>query len=493
MAARGAMQQVELVEPTPDDGAARAGTGPGGAWWTRWRRVPGWVWLAAVAVVIALVSVQVGIDAHERAADARLGRIAGAVAPLHGPPHGAWTIQGPDAQLLRQGLVAGDVALGVRPDPDGSRHVDAIGLSDGRLRWSATLDGPDPVRARTDAPFADAACRLVVGAVPAQVACVTTDQVATFSDGLLYVTRPATRGHLVVLDAATGRRVVDRATAATPAFVVLPGLVVLAQAGRDGHTHLTAQALAHATPRWTYVSPSTVPEAVGEPLLQLAAVGRHAFVLVDGSGGATVLDASGHVLSGPSGPLAAWSAPAGSGAALLVAGAHVGSGDGVISTTLVRPGLPDVQVSGRVAVPVADDGSLSGLVVTVGRGGVRGFDAASGRLRWTVPVTPAGNEAVVLGGTVVLGTYHGLVGIDGRDGHVRWKVTTAPEVEVTDLRSDGRYVLAVEATTTGADLAAYTPGSGRLVWTSAVASGDVRPVGRALVAFIGDTATRVAS
>jgi len=307
---------------------------------------------------------------------------------------------------------------------------------------------------------------------------------------MLYVTRPAQHGHLVVLDAATGRRVVDRATSPTPVFAVLPGLVVLAEAGSDARTHVVAEDLTTGDVRWRYRSPVRSVLATGEPFLRLLVVGDQV-VLVDGSGTATVLTASGAARRPTSRPLLGWSVDA-SGAVWLLTGGAVGSGDAAAGTVVVRPHGADVALPGRGVAPVVDDGSLPGLVVSSGRSGTHGADAGTGGRRWASPVEAQPVGSLVLGGRVVLATADGVAALDGRDGSTVWATAADDGAVVTGLASDGRHVLAVEQGAGDTVLVALRASDGRIAWRAPLPPGDVRVLDRELVVVGPGYAARVA-
>lgn len=521
MARAVAMTRVE-VEEAPSvaprapgtDGAPPSGVpGPGGAVGSR-RHVGRWL-AVAVVVALGLAGAQAAFDAHERTVDARLARIAGAVGRVDAAPSVAWRTDGPGAVVIGQRVVAGGLAVGVLTSADGSRDVVGYDLADGRRRWTVRMDGPNPLRARTEAPRATTACEVVPppqsspqpsphpearpapqpvprGAppAPAQVACVTTDQVAAFSDGQLYVTRPAQHGHLLVLDAATGRRVVDRPTSPTPAFAVLPGLVVLAEAGTDARTHVIAEDLVTGEVRWRYRSDVPSVVATGEPFLRLFAVGRQV-VLIDGSGTATVLTSTGAARRPATPPLLGWSVDT-TGAVWLRTGT-AGAGDPDPTTVVVRPRGDDVVLPGRGAAPLVDDGSLPGLAVTSARGGTTAVDLSTGARRWVSSMRAELPGSLVLGGRVVVVTDRGVAALDGRDGSTDWFARADAGGVVTALASDGRRVLVVEEGGGDSVLVALRASDGRVEWRAPLPPGDLRVLARELVVVGPGYAARVAS
>lgn len=443
---------------------------------------PRWV-VAALVVVAGLVAAQLALDAHGRAADARLARVAGAVAPLRAAPHVAWTVTGAEAQVVAQGLAADGVAVGLRPRADGSRDAVGIGLDDGKVRWSVVLDGPDDLRALTPSPDADAACRLVPGVQPAQVACVTTNRVATAAYGLYTVRRGATRGHLVVLEVATGRTVVDRAAPPSPTFVALPGELVVARTGADERPHVAGEDLATGAARWD----DALAPMPGGSLPGLVAMGPRALAVLDGSRSAQVIAADGRVLQAAAGPLAA-SGVTPAGDLWLVSGVHVGSGDGLVTSRLVRADGVGLEVTGRID-PGADP--RTGLVVTTGAQ-VRAF-APGGAPRWTAEVPTTRTGALVLPGMVAVATDAGLVALARDDGRRLWRVGVGPDVEATSLLTDGVDVLAVESGPGGVALVAHRTSDGSVRWRVPLPSGDVRALGRALVVVSSGSVSRLAA
>ncbi|MDM7854510.1 outer membrane protein assembly factor BamB family protein [Cellulomonas alba] len=475
----------------PAEGGSGRAAGPG-------RHGGRWIAVAAV-VVAALAGTQAAVDAHERTVDARLARIAGAVQRVDAAPSVVWRSDGLGAVVIGQRVVAAGLAVGILTSRDGSRDVVGYDLADGRRRWAVQMDGPDALRARTEAPRATAACAVVpppassrggTPSAPEQVACVTTDQVAAFSDGQLFVTRPARHGHLVVLDAATGRRVVDRPTSPTPAFVVLPGLVVLAEAGADARTHVVGEDLVTGDVRWRYRSAVPSVIATGEPFLRLVVVGRQV-VLVDGSGTATVLSSTGAARRPTTRPLLGWSVDA-SGGVWLETGAAPGSGGSDPATVVVRPRGGEVVLPGRGVAPLVDDGSLPDLVVSSAAGRTTGADASTGARRWVSSLQAEPPGSLVLGGRVVVVTPRGVAALDGRDGSTDWVARADAGGVVTALASDGRRVLAVEEGGGDAVLVALRASDGRVEWRAPLLPGDLRVLARDLVVVGPGYAARVA-
>lgn len=343
------------------DGGREAGPddAPGG----RRRRAT----LLAVAAGVAaagLVVAQLVLDAQERARYAAWAQLPGVVAPLGDHLEVAGTI---DGELVNRSISATRPAgtlVSVPVAPDGSVDVVSLDLATGDERWRVPALPADARRAAAREPYVSVPpCAL--GAELDLVACLVSDGFDhTTADGA-YLRVPSTWARLVVLDAATGRTVLDREVS-VDSSVALAGRTAVV-AGIDGREAVVVALDARTgTERWEHrhaLARRIEPEAPADPFgrrVDLVA-GGGLVAVTDAYGGARILgleDGAGRRAYGADSWVGKVQDEPGTGAVYLV-----GEGDG--STLLARPGAPLVELEGYPVPVGVDDGSAPDLVLTV--------------------------------------------------------------------------------------------------------------------------------
>lgn len=485
MAARPGMQTVELQEEpavalerartAPSDGPGSFGDVPTTAPAGRRRR---W-WLAAAGVAaVGLVVAQVAVGAHERRRDALAAAVPGAVARADSTLHPVWRMDDAQRRFVTSSVRFGDTAVGIVTAQDGSRTVHALDVATGENLWSYPVNGPDHQRAEGgDDVVQPGSCTAVAGGGPARVACYVTDGVSVQTGGeLVLQLRPAKHGRIIVLD-ASGTAVVDRQTPLASAFAATGSLLVLGSSGANQHRVVEAEDLATGARRWSWQTPTATGDQVGlgqHLTFQLFALGSAVGVALPG-GQVVVLGADGSVVHDAISRVYSWS-PTGSTVVLGLSG---------VTTRLVRPGSPDVSLSGAPVRTAADDGSVPGLVLTSDGERLHAWDARTGATRWQARIAPQ-SRAVVLHGRVALLGGGALVVLDGRSGVTLAAVPPTAGATLAGPLSDGRHLLLAElgANDGSATITAYSSGGDR-VWSTRLPPGTsaLQQAGRQLLVY----------
>ncbi|KQY23029.1 hypothetical protein ASD16_10570 [Cellulomonas sp. Root485] len=424
MPRRDALTTVELVEADDADDAVAQEPG------TRTRSRKRW-WLLAVPVAAAVLAagVQLGSDALERAADARIAALPGAIDPVGDSVQALWRSE-PGTGALAHGLVAHDALHAVLVGPDGAVSYDAVDLRSGDQLWSTTLRGPDP--AQTDPLYPNAStCTpdAEPGAEPERVVCLVTDGP---TPGAIEP-RPGTESRIVVLDLADGHVLADRPGPPVASLAVLPGLAATAVV-EDRHVVVVSADPLTGRELWRYRHPEPSEQ---EPWI---GAGGGVVVVFGTPGGPIVLSASGDRVP---------TEPGTTGWGTTEEGWFVTerSDPGGRIQRVVRPGEPPVEVTGRLLDRTVDDGSVPGLEVSVG-GITSGWDAGTGEQLWEadISVPPYQDEDVlIIDGMVFLTSDDAVVALDARTGETRWTAARQQGSYVGQLLTDGAHVILVEA------------------------------------------------
>ena len=133
-------------------------------------------------------------------------------------------------------------------------------------------------------------------------------------------------------------------------------------------------------------------------------------------------------------------------------------------------------------LPVVDDGSVPGLLLSTGtdlrsEGGdgsivLHGRDIETGDDLWEVRLDVPENDGVVVArGRVFLSTFTGVVALDGRTGDVLWSVDEPVGEWFNGVMTDGRHLLVPVGTSDRASstgIIAFDPASGQEVWRAPV-------------------------
>ncbi|GEK22412.1 outer membrane protein assembly factor BamB family protein [Cellulomonas xylanilytica] len=478
MSRRDTLAQVELVE---DDEPVPPERDPA-------RRPRNRRWLLAVPVVAALlVGVQLVTDARDRAADARVAALPGAVDPLGEDLEVRWRADQAAAPSMF-GPVRDQMLHGPVTGPDGAQTYDAVDLRTGELAWSTPLTGPDGrlVEPRTSptttcGPWGDP------GTDPERVVCLVTDGYQRHSAEGLDESAAPTRSRLVVLDVTDGSVLADHPGPLATSVAVLPGLAATATLDDDQHLVVVANDPLTGEELWRYRGTDPAGGPMEANVTWTSGVGG--MVVLSGlPGGPVMLSASGErVETGPD--VRSWGTT--SQGWFLTERPDPDGGAPV--QRVYRPGAAPLEVLGRLLERRVDDGSVPGLEVSTGAR-TYGWDGRTGDQLWDADVvaTPGWHDSVlVLDGTVYLSATGAVVALDARTGETRW---TAPRLEGAywgDLLTDGPHLLLVEmpqdAVGTGF-VTALDRRTGTFVRRMKVPAGfpAVVAVGRSLVATNGE-------
>jgi outer membrane protein assembly factor BamB len=469
------MRQVELVENgEPDDDLAEPEVAA-----ARRVRLRRWWWVPLVVAGLAL-GAQQGVDAYQRHTAARYAGVPGVLAPIQAPLTVRWTIRDTLHWSWRP-IDADHVAAA--GSIDGVAQGVSVDVRTGRYAWRTALPQPAGDGGRCE-PVTPGPGDGPGRGTPQQVVCLTGDTVET-PDGAAPDPGPA---HLTVLDAATGHRLHEFATTAAQGFDVGDDVAVLAIGRGDGRDDVRAIDLRTGTVRWSTTTPVSRSQQAQAAAVVVVAGGE---ALVFDTGGVSRLAlADGTVLSPPQ-PVLALSLSADRSRAQLT----TRTGYSPLTVVVGGPG-GDVTLPGLDRSPVADDGSLDGLMLTQVGDKLTAY-GSTGKVTWTAPETVS--ATVVLGGVVYGSTGTGAVALDGRTGHVRWRADVGPST-AAQLLTDGFHLL-LDVGATGADpldnprreIVALDKAHGTVVWRSPYPAGSgsyVRPFGHALLGF-GDTSTGI--
>ncbi|MBO3103399.1 outer membrane protein assembly factor BamB family protein [Cellulomonas fengjieae] len=477
MGRRGALQQVELHEadaPEPRSAPAR----------TRHPRR----WAAGVAaVVLALGAVQWVTASREDAAQARLARVPGVLAPVDDTLEVLRTL-GPQDLVTLVGEPAGTLIRG----EDGAQSYRWMVPGDQGRGWTAALLGATPVLADTVRTFGDTVCttdepRGAGTAAADHVLCVVTDGARRVLDTGAVEEVPATSTELVVLDTADGSVVARRPLAQGTSIAALPSLAVVGGLRGESMT-VTAYDPLTGEQRWTY-------EDAWTPGPRDASVFRAGdLIAVSMPGGElTLLSSEGAVvrdgITAPGGetPGAGWGwgleTDPRDDTLVLLGQAFDGTSR---ATFLAADGDPagDVAVDGTPVTVGVDDGSVPGLLLTADRS-LHAWDDATGDELWSADVRST-TTALVVRGRVVVTTERAVVALDGRSGRELWRTDELTGLTPSALLTDGAHILAAldRTGTSGVPaLAAYDPATGAEQFRAPYPDGviELGSVGRALV------------
>lgn len=442
------MRSVELVEPDGPD--VRAGRPDHRR---TYRRIA--IALAVVMLGVAVVA-QRRADAHADARDEHLASIDGLIAAPHLPLRARWTLAHPDASVV-YGRAADGVLLG-GSSVDGNVELHGVDAATGAVLWRTPVDVPvdqtlwawcDPLRTSADVELA--VCTAGPDAPAAAVALASRT---------LWTVVPR-----------TGRILTTMQVRGDATVLVTSSELVVADNPSHGRWRVRSLDPSTGSPRWTFA-----PEvgARSDQLVQPQ--------LIDDGDDRVLASLSNHVwLLDPKGqPLVDRATPDGTWWTALRPGSSVGR-------TLARRGdssgitlLPEGRTTevAEPAVPVhPDDGSAPGVVFTSGPRGHQALVARSsstGEQQWRSPENAL--TALVLDGTLYIGTPTGLVALDASTGEVRWRRDVGQAVD--EMTTDGTDLLVVSPPTT---VTAYALSDGHPAWTADVADA----VGASTVATIG--------
>lgn len=418
----GGVREVELVEEAPDE-ARRAARRHGGVW-RRWWPVP-------VLVVGLVVAAQAILDARARRHDAFLASLPGTIAPVPERLDVRWEVSTQDQPVVAAGFEVGGAFVGARRMGDGSFDALALDTGTGAVRWATALQAASDARASAASPVCVGTRATTPTASPSSTAARTdartaADAVGTGTALVCAVPFSAQAARLVTVDAADGSVLASVAVPRTDALAVDGATTYLA--ARTDNGTCAVRAVVDGTSRWVTV----VRCGAGARLL---AAGGQVAVGASTDGWTTVLASDGRVVAAVDGSTT--TAAVGD---LIVTSTSVG---GKVRSRVYAAGREPVAVAGTVMVPQVDDGSAAGVVVTADRES-RGYDAATGRLLWRVPLALSGAYLVRDGRIVSSSSQDLVVEIDAHSGKVRHRAAVQRDALAMTPMTDGpRYFTVV--------------------------------------------------
>jgi len=406
-----------------------------------------WWALGLVAVLVgAAVAVQQRGDA--RAADrlAALAQVPGVLAPLDAHVAALWTLPAEQASVVNARPVAG-VLLGGSSGTDGF-HLQGVDAASGRLLWRTPVDVPNDETLWSW-------CRPTSSSgVPLAVCTAGPDAPAALialSSRTVWTVEPTTGTVL------TSRRVRGNST-----ILVTDDQLLVTSGTVDGDWDVTSVDPRDGTDRWTYRLPRG-RRGTGQvqPQLLDAGSGR---VLASMAGQASVLDQDGR-------PLTTLSTDPGTWWVALRSGAQIGRGSSQGAgprSVLLLPDLTTVAVPEQPVAVTVDDGSAPDVLLTRSEDGTTlvARSATTGARLWRAALEV--RSAIVVQGTVYVGTGTGLVALEASTGAVRW--TRDLDRPVETLTTDGDDLVTVVPPTS---LAAYSRHDGTPAWHVDLGAADL--------------------
>src|SRR5450830_22513 len=480
---REAMQPVELSDPTDPDGAGPDAPGSsehGGAdarpRWSRGRR---WALAVLAALVVGLVSTQMVLDARERARLAHLATVPGVLAPLDASVGALWsTDDGATLSALDGGSV-GDLRVGGYVDELGQRSVRAVRTRTGQVVWSTVLNGPLATgpQAFGGAPL----CSMNDQAeTPRRLLCLVNNGMSELSADGHRSTTASTSARLVALDPATGEQQAQRDVPASASRDVglLGGLAVVASRSDAGHLVVTAAEPLTGDVRWQFESPEPLAPALPDGSVADAS-GISVEVVADrvavsASGGELwVFSGTGDVLYQAAAERTTGLQESRPGLLTVVRSGPAGA-SGQSTTILSHEGKTGATFDEPPLYFTADDGTLPGLLFTVGDGPLA-RDVTTGKLVWTSPGQVdrgalllgmrADHSAVLIDGRLyVMGYGRRLVALDAATGASLWEQRITQSAS-SQIFTDGSSLLVPQVRSgLTQTLVAFDPEDGHHVW-----------------------------
>ena len=371
-----------------------------------------------VLVVGLALGAQATLDARARHHDAFLAGLPGTLAPLPERLAVRWEVPTTEQPVVAADFEVAGAFVGARRMADGSFDALALDTGTGQVRWATPLQAPSDARASTVSPTCvGTRASSSAGAAPATRSA--TDVVAAGEALLCLVPASPEASRLVTVDARNG---------SVLAAVDVPRADVLAAdrgttylATRTANGTCVVRALVGGATRWATAA------RCGAGAELVAAGGQVAAGTADG-GWTSVLSSDGRVVAGVDGTTA--TSVVGD---LLVTSTSVG---GKVRSQVFAAGRAPVAVDGTVMVPRVDDGSAAGVVVTADRES-RGYDAATGRLLWRVPLALSGGYLVRDGRIVSSSSQDLVVEIDARSGEVHHRAAVQRDALAMTPMTDG--------------------------------------------------------
>ena len=444
-------------------------------------------WPVAVGVVAVLAVTQATLTTRDRSHLSRIQARPGVARTTDASVTEKWRRDVPGSMELAQSATVVDGRwVGAAVAADGTQTIQAIDAKTGSTTWSTVLAGPEP--AATDAQLPTPTCGLArpIGAASGSptLLCLVLGGYATPGGSASSTSPEPSSARIVVVDPATGAVTAERAAAPSSVLAVDAEVAYVAEVTADGFGLVTATDARTGEASWTFKTPQPLQVTTGKPLhVRLSALdGR---VLVGSEQGAWLLSSDGSVER---------KVAAVAGAALVAPRAGVlalqtwsGSSSPHLNVLASDSGsAAGPTIRGDVVTPTIDDGSAPGLIFT-GGSHLTAWDAASGEERWSISVSSAVRNVVLLDGRLYQSTEIGLRALDATSGALLWQKRLLMPVGSSHLPtvvSDGRAVFLLEMASTRR-LVAFDPTDGSRMWASKLPEDttDLAVVGGRIVAL----------
>lgn len=431
-------------------------------------------WPVAVGLVLIVAAAWVVAGLRERDRAARLAAEPELLAALR--PELAEVWRAPMRGWGRVAAADGDLVL-FGSSPQYGAAVELLAGDTGRVRWQTPLPeivaGGDiwclPLPSGADgtaATIEHIACRVVVGP--------SLQRQPGESRTLAQV-------RIVVLDAATGARLADRALDGTNVSLTAfgPDLLV-SERLPGGFARVTREDPLTGEIRWAYRSTGPVRGSGGRSGFLDTQV-QHGVVVVRGAV-AVALTPDGEVLGEWGLPGDDWAARGGWGLEVSALGdgrLAVGEAGGLwilddeFGRVLDSRHGGGFAIKGPVLDPVVDDGSADDILFTVPRaqGGMAAQDARTGEQLWAAGDSRWG-RAIVLDRRLIVVGRRELLALDARSGELLWSVPVPRGNHGQQVLTDGRVVVVpTSERALGSILRAFDPADGRERWSAPLPGG----------------------
>ena len=447
------------AHPAPPDDGPRA---------TAAARARRW-WPVAVGVVAVLAVTQATLTTRDRSHLSRIQARPGVAQTTDAAVTEKWRRDVPGSiELAQSATVVDGRWVGAAVAADGTQTLQAIDPETGATTWSTVLAGPEP--APTGALLPAPTCGLDRPTGTASdsptLLCLVLAGYATPGGSASSASPEPSSARIVVVDPATGAVTAERAAAPSSVLAVDAEVAYVAEVTADGFGLVTATDPRTGASRWTFRTPQPLQVTPGQPLhVRLSAAdgrvlmgskqGPAWLLSSDGSVEREITDVAGAALVAPrAGVLALQTWSGSSSPHLNVLASDSGSTAG-----------PTIQ--GDVVTPTIDDGSAPGLIFT-GGSHLTAWDATSGAERWSVSVSSAARNLVLLDGRLYQSTEIGLRALDATSGALLWQkrvLIPAGSSHLPTVVSDGRAVFLLETASTRR-LVAFDPTDGSRMWAS---------------------------
>ncbi|WP_456846394.1 outer membrane protein assembly factor BamB family protein [Cellulomonas sp. P5_C6] len=439
----------------------------------------------AALLVAALAATQGTISWRQNAAIARLAAVQGVVPELDGHLDAGTSYSAMETSVLVGSPGDGRLVRG----PDGSLTYH-WGPAD-HPTWTTQVLGPVPALAGALSVSSPSLCAPDVTPdadatdAPRVVCLITDGGTAVLDDQGRSTDVPATATFVEVLDTASGAPLARWPAPATTTFTLLDGQIIVGTT--QGTTDIvTSRDVLSGAVTWTHEVPLAAdPPRGGVSVSRF----KDMLILQTSAGRIQLLSPDGHVIRDDIGAdsNALWGWQPGPTGRLVLESWDEG---GTLSATLLAPDAnPDADrtLTGGLAQPGVDDGSVPGLLLTADTA-LHAWDADTGAPRWTSPGLfdlvegPTRPSILVIRSRVYVLTSTGVLALDGSTGEPLWRIKPDKGQVATTLLTDAHHLFVgyERADQAGnGQLVAYPFDDGAPAWHMAYPNGIDHVVARA--------------